>query len=167
MPSYPRAIEVTEPPDRAEAECVRRGLDPNVFFPEERPIETARRKGDRQKTVDRYEIVRPICAACPAKDQCRDWAITTSSWDGMFGAMTPLERWRYAHGPTKPFTRSMFRRVPDAAVPVHEPEITSQVVREPAFVAVSDHDRARDRAAEHAWADDPTTSKGEGPRWFE
>lgn len=168
MATYPKAADLPSPPARENAECVRRGLDPDVFFPEESPIEAKRRNGEGTKTLERYAIVRPICEACSERDACLRYAIATGSWDGMFGGLTPLERWKLAHPDATP--SSMFRRaaeLPDAVLDELAETFDVEVLRPDPARVLTDHDRARSRAADYAFGDDPTLARAEGPRWFE
>jgi WhiB family redox-sensing transcriptional regulator len=71
-----------------------RGTDPNTFFPTGSP------------GSDSYDEVakaaKRICAWCPVKDECRDWAIrelgvgTANDDLGIYGGLTYSERRSYA-----------------------------------------------------------------------
>jgi WhiB family redox-sensing transcriptional regulator len=37
---------------------------------------------------------KTICATCPVRDQCLEWAIASRQEDGIFGGLTPTERHR-------------------------------------------------------------------------
>jgi len=65
-----------------DAAC--RGMDVNIFYPGDGEVE--------DEAV--YEEARSICAGCPVQAQCRDYAIATRDWNGMWGGMTELERHR-------------------------------------------------------------------------
>lgn len=39
-----------------------------------------------------YEEARAICATCPVRDECLDWATTIGEPAGMWGGLTPDER---------------------------------------------------------------------------
>ena len=68
---------------KEKAACLREHI--NVFFPSH---------GD-------YERARTICSACVVKKECLQYA---NSFDfdnyGMFGGLTPDERYVLRHGPT-------------------------------------------------------------------
>ena len=69
---------------RRRAACARRGVDPELFFPE---------KGGR------VEPAKRICARCPVRDDCLADAIATRDEFGIRGGTTPGERrrlWRRA-----------------------------------------------------------------------
>jgi WhiB family redox-sensing transcriptional regulator len=57
------------------AKCV--GADPDLFFPD-----TAIHVGD----------VRRICATCPVRVQCLEFALEHNERDGIWGGTTPRER---------------------------------------------------------------------------
>lgn len=62
---------------RAEAAC--RDYDPEIFFPEdENPAAKA----------------KAICATCPVRMECLDWAIRNREPEGIWGGMTAAERRR-------------------------------------------------------------------------
>jgi hypothetical protein len=60
---------------REQAAC--RGTDLNLFFPE------------RGQTA---EPARQICAQCPVRQPCLDYAITNQIVDGIWGGLTVRER---------------------------------------------------------------------------
>ena len=66
-------------PWRDEAAC--RGVDPNVFFP---------------LTDKEAEPALAICATCPVREPCLDFAILTRQVDGVWGGTTESERKRIA-----------------------------------------------------------------------
>lgn len=53
------------------------GIDPEVFFPPTREYE---------------HEAKMICAECPARAECLDWAIRTRESDGIWGGCNPKER---------------------------------------------------------------------------
>lgn len=71
-----RRHTTTTPTWTARAAC--RGHDPNLWFRE-----------DRNGT---YSEARIICAACPVRADCLDWAVETNTQHGLFGGLTPRER---------------------------------------------------------------------------
>lgn len=62
---------------RAGAAC--RGVDPNVFFP---------------LSEEEAGPAKAICATCPVRDQCLDYALDTRQGDGVWGGLTEVERRR-------------------------------------------------------------------------
>jgi len=64
---------------RRRAACARRGVDPELFFPEQ---------GGRPEPAKR------ICARCPVRAACLDDALATRDEYGIRGGMTPGERRR-------------------------------------------------------------------------
>lgn len=62
---------------RAESAC--RGADPNVFFP---------------NTEEEARPAKAICAACPVRERCLDYALATRQDDGVWGGLTEVERRR-------------------------------------------------------------------------
>lgn len=62
---------------RADAAC--RGVDPNVFFP---------------LADEEAGSAKAICATCPVRDDCLDYALATRQGDGVWGGLTEVERRR-------------------------------------------------------------------------
>ncbi len=62
----------------ADAAC--RGVDTTVFFP------------DDPRISGRYAEARLVCAACPVRTACLDWAILNRLPAGLWGGLTPSER---------------------------------------------------------------------------
>lgn len=67
---------VADHPDRA---C--NGADPEIFFP-----------GRNTAGQVDYRPARAICARCPVRKACLEWAIETRQQHGMWGMTTPDER---------------------------------------------------------------------------
>ncbi|MFH8342201.1 WhiB family transcriptional regulator [Streptomyces sp. AM6-12] len=65
---------------REHAAC--RYEDPDLFF----PIGTT---GPAQVQAERAKVV---CARCPVREQCLDWALDTGQAIGVWGGTTELER---------------------------------------------------------------------------
>lgn len=51
---------------------------------------------------DDYAAARRICDACPAIDDCRDYALTAREPFGMWGGLTPTERRAILRGKARP-----------------------------------------------------------------
>ena len=62
---------------RQEAAC--RGVDPAVFFPD---------------TEEDAGPAKAICASCPVRMRCLDYALSTRQDDGIWGGLTETERRR-------------------------------------------------------------------------
>jgi len=60
-----------------EASC--RGVDTDVFF----PVSDA--QADKAKA---------ICASCPVREQCLEYALEVRPPEGVWGGLTPIERHR-------------------------------------------------------------------------
>lgn len=64
---------------RQDAACA--GSDPNLFFP----------SGDDEAQVDK---AKDVCATCPVREACLQYALTTNQTDGVWGGLTGAERRR-------------------------------------------------------------------------
>ncbi|MFI5040931.1 MAG: WhiB family transcriptional regulator [Acidimicrobiales bacterium] len=62
---------------RQQAAC--RGLDTEIFFP--------------ASDAD-ADAAKDVCATCPVRDQCLEWALATRQEDGVWGGLTDNERRR-------------------------------------------------------------------------
>ena len=62
---------------RVEAAC--RDLDVDLFFP---------------TTEDEADEAKAVCASCPVRQACLDYAIQTRQDDGVWGGLTESERRR-------------------------------------------------------------------------
>ena len=62
---------------RDQAEC--RDLDVNLFFPVSEEDEAP---------------AKDVCAVCPVREECLDWAIATRQSDGIWGGLNETERRR-------------------------------------------------------------------------
>lgn len=76
-----RRLVEPRPAWMTDAAC--RGLDPDMFVPVEQ-------KGPGGDT--RYPEARAVCARCPVRDGCLDYAIANRELFGIWGGMTPKER---------------------------------------------------------------------------
>ena len=70
------------PPVAAEPDRACAGADPEVFFPQKGPVTAA----------------REICARCPHRQACLDWALETQQAFGVWGGASPDERARILRG---------------------------------------------------------------------
>lgn len=68
---------------RDKAVC--KGIDPNVFIPNEG-------RGLNGRTT--YTRARAFCAVCPVRIECLMYALTANIEFGMYGGTTPRERRR-------------------------------------------------------------------------
>jgi WhiB family redox-sensing transcriptional regulator len=64
---------------RQQARC--RGVDPEVFYPVSDDDEDA-------------EEAKSICALCPVREACLEFALTTREKNGVWGGLTERERRR-------------------------------------------------------------------------
>jgi WhiB family transcriptional regulator, redox-sensing transcriptional regulator len=71
------ALEAAQEGWRAQAAC--RDADVNVFFP---------------PTDEEAGPAKAICAACPVRVECLEFALATRQEDGVWGGMTEIERRR-------------------------------------------------------------------------
>lgn len=62
-----------------------RAVDSSIFFP---PLHFEH-KPDREA---REAKAKAICATCPVRIECLDWALTTHEPHGVWGGMSELER---------------------------------------------------------------------------
>lgn len=65
---------------REQAAC--RGKDPNLFFPE----------GQGGSTNVQVVAAKAVCAGCPVRKECLDYALVVSLKDGVWGGMSVEER---------------------------------------------------------------------------
>lgn len=72
----PQITERARPDWHTEAAC--RGLNPDLFYGE----------FNRRLTAD----AKAVCATCPVRQECLDWAVTTVETHGIWGGMSPKER---------------------------------------------------------------------------
>jgi WhiB family redox-sensing transcriptional regulator len=86
---------------RADSAC--RTADPDLFFPVAGGTAASKQIAKAQR----------ICAGCPVKEQCLDYAMSTHEPAGIWGGTTPDERVRVR--------RARHRRVPQKPV-VEVPE---------------------------------------------
>lgn len=59
-----------------------RGLDPDLFYP----------VGTTGPALEQVAAAKAICARCPVRDDCLDWALRTGEAHGVWGGTTPEER---------------------------------------------------------------------------
>ena len=78
IPHAPHRATVREAPDWSRAAC--RGLSPALFFAE---------LGD---TPTALSEARAVCATCPIRVECLDYAVGNGERWGIWGGLTPRER---------------------------------------------------------------------------
>ena len=61
-----------------------RGMDVNTFYNPENERGMAKRRREADAKV--------ICAGCPVRQRCLEWALTVREPHGVWGGMTPVER---------------------------------------------------------------------------
>lgn len=67
-------------PHLPEASC-KDIINPDLFFPE-----------TRQQRAKCLPIIRTLCAGCPVRKECLDYAIKNQIPDGYWGGMSPTQR---------------------------------------------------------------------------
>lgn len=77
MAFSPRPTYAASEEWRDEAACA--GLDTNIFFP---------------VTEAEAAQAKSVCASCPVREECLEWAISTRQGDGVWGGLTEDERRR-------------------------------------------------------------------------
>lgn len=60
------------------------GMDTELFFP----------VGVTGPAVKQADQAKMVCAACPVRDQCLNWALSTGQHDGIWGGLGEDERRR-------------------------------------------------------------------------
>ena len=76
-------LDTTPLPWMAQAACIGKTAD--LFYPE------------RHDAVEvKYAVA--ICQACPVRQECLAHAIATGEDHGVWGGLTPGQRWDHAHG---------------------------------------------------------------------
>jgi WhiB family transcriptional regulator, redox-sensing transcriptional regulator len=73
------ATVITYDPDQWRQEAACRDLDTAIFFPE---------------TDEEYAAALAVCATCPVRESCLEFALVTRQDDGVWGGMTENERKR-------------------------------------------------------------------------
>lgn len=59
------------------------GASPSLFFP----------AGERaQEAIDEVREAKAVCASCPVRVPCLEFALRTNEQDGIWGGLTPDER---------------------------------------------------------------------------
>ncbi|MCW2529240.1 MAG: transcription factor WhiB [Pseudonocardiales bacterium] len=69
-----------------QGKAVCRGTDPEVFFMGENE------RGSRKRLHE--ERAKAMCAQCPVRQACLDWAVEVGEAFGVWGGTTPGERQR-------------------------------------------------------------------------
>ncbi len=73
------ATVITYDPDEWRQDAACRDLDTSIFFPE---------------TDDEAAAALAVCAACPVREACLEFALVTRQDDGVWGGMTETDRKR-------------------------------------------------------------------------
>lgn len=73
--------------DKAPVRVPCQDTDPEVWFPE--------------GAGPNYKIARAFCNRCPVRNLCLDYAIENEELIGMFGGLTPKERFKIIHSRTR------------------------------------------------------------------
>jgi WhiB family redox-sensing transcriptional regulator len=72
-------LSLPSPPTDFFEDAACRGVDTDVFFP---------------TSEANAEAAKEICATCPVREQCLEYALDTRPPDGVWGGLTPIERHR-------------------------------------------------------------------------
>lgn len=75
---------------RDDAAC--RTMDPAIFYPV--PVGNGAAVKIARRGVDPYAEARAICASCPVRDECLNFALAIRDREGMYGGTDPEERRR-------------------------------------------------------------------------
>ncbi len=81
-------FELNEAIDSANYTIGCRESDPEVFFPEEENP-----KGNK------YTMAKKVCAVCPVRNLCLEFALVNYETYGMWGGLSPKERRRLKVAP--------------------------------------------------------------------
>lgn len=76
----------------AEAAC--HGKGPDLFFAAPMWSSEGPRPSNGRRKADPYREARQLCACCPAREDCLDYALTTDQRHGCWGGLSPNERRR-------------------------------------------------------------------------
>ena len=77
LPAMPRGLAL---PSLPGALC--KGADPGVWFPSVNGWQAARAA----------DPAKAVCAACPVRVRCLEWAMQFNETEGVWGGTTPAER---------------------------------------------------------------------------
>ena len=75
----------TEPENDWRARAACRGLDPEMFF-------SSDDLPNKQDRIDREAAAKAVCARCPVRRECLDYAIAAGERYGIWGGLNPQER---------------------------------------------------------------------------
>lgn len=70
-------VPLTNQTWRQHAAC--RGVEPDIFYP---------------ATDEEAEVAKAVCAVCPVRQPCLEYALTSRERDGVWGGATEKERRR-------------------------------------------------------------------------
>lgn len=75
--------ELNDAIDEAQVRISCRESDPDAWFPE------------KDSTIgNKYTLAQRVCAKCPVRDLCLEFALVNEEQHGVWGGMTPKERQR-------------------------------------------------------------------------
>lgn len=83
--SYQRKLSLKFHPRRWMAEAACRGVDPELFYPEE---------GAQACTTKQVQEALAVCRRCPVTFDCLKWAFETGDKYAILGGKTPNQRTR-------------------------------------------------------------------------
>ena len=70
-----------------QASCSEKGYDPDWWHPQE-----LAGRGRKWSYTPEANLARSICSSCPAKQECRSYALQYFNLTGIWGGMDRLER---------------------------------------------------------------------------
>lgn len=73
--------ELNEAIDEAKTRISCRESDPDAWFPD-----------DDNPLGNKYTLPKRLCAKCPVKDPCLEFALVNEEHHGLWGGLTPRER---------------------------------------------------------------------------
>jgi WhiB family redox-sensing transcriptional regulator len=79
----------TEPDTDWRAHAACKGYDPEHFFSSEDLT-------DKQERIERESAAKAVCARCPVRMECLDYAVAAGERYGIWGGLNPQERRTYA-----------------------------------------------------------------------
>lgn len=85
--AFLKALETgIEPPDWDEGNCRLLGLGTEFFYPEDH-------HAPRTRSYERArDAAKGVCADCPIRVECAEWAIATRQEGGIWGGLTNDDR---------------------------------------------------------------------------
>ena len=99
---------ISLPPAFQNAACIK--VDPDLFF---------------AKSPRKVALAKSICAACPIRTKCLNWALENEEY-GIFGGTTPEER-KYMLAGVAPIDDSKLRKMQEQLALILSPDINRAI----------------------------------------